>query len=215
MQSRKGSLSVHGVSLTYGKGQKAVEALQSVSFDIRPNEFTVIVGPSGCGKSSLLYLAAGLNEVTDGEIEVNGRRVTGPGPDRDTVFQSYTLFPWLTVRNNVEYGLRRKNLGTAERRAISERYLAEVGLTGFADHCPKQLSGGMMLRVAIARALANDPGILLMDEPFGALDSQTRHTMQKLLLRVWEHNHKTVACRRLIAAEAEGLKTIIGMTSHS
>ena len=134
-----------------------MEALQSVSFDIRPNELTVIVGPSGCGKSSLLYLAAGLNEVTDGEIEVNGRRVTGPGPDRGMVFQSYTLFFWLTVRNNVEYGLRRKHLGTAERRAISERYLAEVGLTGFADHYPKQLSGGMMQRVAIARAIRQSP----------------------------------------------------------
>jgi NitT/TauT family transport system ATP-binding protein len=109
------------------------------------------------------------------------------------VFQSYTLFPWLTVRNNVEYGLRRKAMAAARRREISDRYLAEVGLTAFADHYPKQLSGGMMQRVAIARALANDPDILLMDEPFGALDSQTRHTMQKLLLRVWEHNHKTVA----------------------
>lgn len=191
--TRTGSLSVKDVSLTYGKGQKSVEALRSVSFDIRPNQFTVIVGPSGCGKSSLLYLAAGLNEVTGGEILVNGRRVEGPGPDRGMVFQSYTLFPWLSVRNNVEYGLRRKAMPAEKRREISDRYLVEVGLTGFADYYPKQLSGGMMQRVAIARALANEPDILLMDEPFGALDSQTRQSMQKLLLRVWEHNHKTVA----------------------
>ena len=109
------------------------------------------------------------------------------------VFQSYTLFPWLTVRQNVEYGPRRKGLPLAERSKIVDHYLDEVGLTAFAGHYPKQLSGGMMQRVAIARALANDPDILLMDEPFGALDSQTRHTMQKLLLRVWEHSHKTVA----------------------
>jgi NitT/TauT family transport system ATP-binding protein len=188
----KGSLSVRDVSLIYGTGPKSVKALDGVSFDVRPNEFTVIVGPSGCGKSSLLYLAAGLLDVTDGEMLANGRSLQGPGPDRGMVFQSYTLFPWLTVRNNVEYGLRRKKMTVAERRAISDRYLVEVGLTGFADHYPKQLSGGMMQRVAIARALANDPDILLMDEPFGALDSQTRHTMQKLLLRVWEHNLKTV-----------------------
>jgi NitT/TauT family transport system ATP-binding protein len=109
------------------------------------------------------------------------------------VFQSYTLFPWLTVRKNVEYGPRRAGVDGAKRREISDQYLSEIGLTAFADHYPKQLSGGMMQRVAIARALANDPDILLMDEPFGALDSQTRRTMQKLLLRVWEHSHKTVA----------------------
>ena len=188
-----GSLSVKSVSLTYGIGTKSVLALDGVSFDVRPNEFTVIVGPSGCGKSSLLYLAAGLHDVSDGEMLVNGRRVEGPGADRGMVFQSYTLFPWLTVRDNVEYGPRRKGLAAAARRAISDRFLGAVGLTGFADHFPKQLSGGMMQRVAIARALANDPDILLMDEPFGALDSQTRHTMQKLLLRIWEHDQKTVA----------------------
>ncbi|MCB1378088.1 MAG: ABC transporter ATP-binding protein [Alphaproteobacteria bacterium] len=192
-QVSKGSLSVRGVSLTYGTGAKAVKALDEISFDIKPNAFTVIVGPSGCGKSSLLYLAAGLHQVTGGEIRVNGHRVEGPGPDRGMVFQSYTLFPWLTVRKNVEYGLRRKSISAGERRSISDRYLKEVRLTGFEDHYPKQLSGGMMQRVAIARALANDPDILLMDEPFGALDSQTRHTMQGLLLRVWEHSHKTVA----------------------
>ncbi len=192
MNAATGKLSVDAVSLTYGTGAKRVLALDGISFEVRPNEFTVIVGPSGCGKSSLLYIAAGLTETTGGEIRANDRPVNGPGADRGMVFQSYTLFPWLTVRNNVEYGLRRKGLAAPERRGIAERYLREIGLTAFTDHYPKQLSGGMMQRVAIARALANDPDILLMDEPFGALDSQTRHSMQKLLLRVWEQSHKTV-----------------------
>ena len=193
MDSSKGSLSIQAVSLTYGSGAKQVLALDGISFEVRPNEFTVIVGPSGCGKSSLLYIAAGLTDATAGTISTGGRTIEGPGADRGMVFQSYTLFPWLTVSRNVEYGLRRKGMAAEERRKIVDRYLREVGLTAFAEHYPKQLSGGMMQRVAIARALANDPDILLMDEPFGALDSQTRHTMQKLLLRVWEHSHKTVA----------------------
>lgn len=191
--SGRGSLSVRDVSLVYQGRHGDVQALDRVAFEIRPNEFTVIVGPSGCGKSSFLYLAAGLAEVTSGEILVNDRRVEGPGRDRGMVFQSYTLFPWLTVRQNVEYGPRRAGVDAAKRREISDHYLNEIGLKTFADHYPKQLSGGMMQRVAIARALANDPDILLMDEPFGALDSQTRRSMQKLLLRVWEHSHKTVA----------------------
>jgi NitT/TauT family transport system ATP-binding protein len=192
-EAPKGSLSIRQVSLTYRTGRQSVQALDGVTFDVKPNEFTVIVGPSGCGKSTLLYLAAGLNQVSEGQILVDGRPVDGPGANRGMVFQSYTLFPWLTVRRNVEYGLKRKGLPPEARRDIVGRYLGEIGLTAFADHYPKQLSGGMMQRVAIARALANDPDILLMDEPFGALDSQTRHSMQKLLLRVWEHSHKTVA----------------------
>jgi NitT/TauT family transport system ATP-binding protein len=152
----------------------------------------VLVGPSGCGKSSLLYLTAGLNEPTEGEIYVGGQQVQGPGADRGMVFQSYTLFPWLTVRQNVEFGLKRRGMASAERKEIVDYYVNEVGLTGFADNYAKQLSGGMMQRVAIARALANDPQILLMDEPFGALDSQTRLQMQQLLLRVWGNSKKTV-----------------------
>jgi len=193
VSATKGSLSADNVSLIYGTGDKQVMALDGLSFDVKPNEFTVIVGPSGCGKSSFLYIAAGLTEASAGIISTAGRVIDGPGADRGMVFQAYTLFPWLTVRRNVEYGLRRKRMPEAERRKIVDHYLLEVGLTGFGDHFPKQLSGGMMQRVAIARALANDPDILLMDEPFGALDSQTRHTMQKLLLKVWEHSHKTVA----------------------
>lgn len=193
MTNAKGSLSVQNVSLSYGKAERRVLALDGISFEVRSNEFTVIVGPSGCGKSSLLYIAAGLLAASSGAISASGRIVEEPGADRGMVFQSYTLFPWLTVRNNIAYGLRRKNTPAGERERIVNHYLGEVGLTAFADHYPKQLSGGMMQRVAIARALANDPDILLMDEPFGALDSQTRHSMQKLLLRVWEQSHKTVA----------------------
>ena len=186
-------LRVEHVGLVYGAGGKRpVTALQDVSLDVGEGEFAVLVGPSGCGKSSLLYLAAGLAEPTAGQILLDGRPVDGPGADRGMVFQGYTLFPWLDVRRNVEFGLRRRGLPAALRRERVAHFLDEVGLTQFAEHYPKQLSGGMMQRVAIARALANDPAILLMDEPFGALDSQTRTSMQKLLLRVWEHTHKTV-----------------------
>ncbi len=185
------TMAIEDVTLRYGDAN-GVLALDDVSLKVAKNEFCVIVGPSGCGKSSLLYLAAGLNDVTSGSIKVDGREVIEPGPDRGMVFQSYTLFPWLTVRANIEYGPKRKGLPAEQRRQIVDQYLNEVGLAPFADHYPAQLSGGMKQRVAIARALANDPAVLLMDEPFGALDSQTRGTMQKLLLRVWERQQKTV-----------------------
>ncbi|MBN9551845.1 MAG: ABC transporter ATP-binding protein [Alphaproteobacteria bacterium] len=185
------TMAIEDVTLRYGDAN-GVLALDDVSLKVARNEFCVIVGPSGCGKSSLLYLAAGLNDATSGSIKVDGREVIEPGPDRGMVFQSYTLFPWLTVRANIEYGPKRKGLPAEQRKQIVDQYLNEVGLAPFADHYPAQLSGGMKQRVAIARALANDPAVLLMDEPFGALDSQTRGTMQKLLLRVWERQQKTV-----------------------
>ncbi|MDN6875060.1 ABC transporter ATP-binding protein [Pseudomonas citronellolis] len=186
-------LRVDQVSLRYRTPEGGTfAALEKVSFEVPDQQFAVIVGPSGCGKSSLLYLTAGLSEPTEGDIYVGGQRVDGPGADRGMVFQSYTLFPWLTVRENVEFGLKRRGLPATERKEIVDYYLNEVGLANFAGNYPKQLSGGMMQRVAIARALANDPQILLMDEPFGALDSQTRMQMQKLLLRVWDHSKKTV-----------------------
>jgi len=186
-------LQVDKVSLRYQKPDGGVfTALDQVSFEVPDQQFAVLVGPSGCGKSSLLYLTAGLNEPTEGEIYVGGQQVQGPGADRGMVFQSYTLFPWLTVRQNVEFGLKRRGMAAALRKEIVDYYVNEVGLTGFADNYAKQLSGGMMQRVAIARALANDPQILLMDEPFGALDSQTRLQMQQLLLRVWGNSKKTV-----------------------
>jgi NitT/TauT family transport system ATP-binding protein len=169
-----------------------VLALDDVSLEVAEQEFAVIVGPSGCGKSSLLRLVAGLVEPTHGEITLDGTPVTRPGKDRGMVFQSYTLFPWLNVRDNVEFGLRIGGLEAEKRRHISDHFIKEVGLEGFESAYPKQLSGGMMQRVALARALANDPEILLMDEPFGALDSQTRSLMQELLLQIWENSQKTV-----------------------
>jgi NitT/TauT family transport system ATP-binding protein len=186
-------LKVDKVSLSYRKPDGGTfTALEEVSFEVPDQQFAVLVGPSGCGKSSLLYLTAGLAEPTSGEIYVGGQQVEGPGADRGMVFQSYTLFPWLTVRQNVEFGLKRRGMPAAQRKDIVDYYVNEVGLSGFADNYAKQLSGGMMQRVAIARALANDPQILLMDEPFGALDSQTRLQMQQLLLRVWGNSKKTV-----------------------
>ncbi|MBD9482525.1 ABC transporter ATP-binding protein [Pseudomonas sp. PDM14] len=186
-------LRVEEVSLRYrSPNGETFTALDKVSFEVPDQQFAVIVGPSGCGKSSLLYLTAGLAEPSDGAIYVGGQKVDGPGADRGMVFQGYTLFPWLTVRQNIEFGLKRRGLPQDEIRTIVEFYLGEVGLAKFAEHYPKQLSGGMMQRVAIARALANDPQILLMDEPFGALDSQTRLQMQQLLLQVWGNSKKTV-----------------------
>ena len=170
----------------------AVTALESISLDVENKEFSVIVGPSGCGKSSLLRLIAGLIRPSSGAIYLDNRQVIRPGKDRGMVFQSYTLFHWLTVRQNVEFGLRIANFGPIERAEIARKFLTEVGLEGFENAYPKELSGGMMQRVALARALANDPEVLLMDEPFGALDSQTRWLMQELLLRIWESSHKTV-----------------------
>jgi NitT/TauT family transport system ATP-binding protein len=186
-------LQVDKVSLRYqSPNGSTFTALEQVSFEVPDQQFAVLVGPSGCGKSSLLYLTAGLAEPTEGEIYVGGQQVQGPGADRGMVFQGYTLFPWLTVRQNIEFGLKRRNMPARQRKEIVDYYLNEVGLAPFADNFAKQLSGGMMQRVAIARALANDPQILLMDEPFGALDSQTRLQMQQLLLRVWGNSKKTV-----------------------
>lgn len=169
-----------------------VTALDNISFDVEDKEFSVIVGPSGCGKTSLLRLVAGLIEPTEGSISLDNARISGPGKDRGMVFQSSTLFPWLTVQDNVEFGLRIARMPAAQRRETARRFIAQVGLNGFERLYPKQLSGGMMQRVALARALANDPAVLLMDEPFGALDSQTRSLMQELLLDIWQSSHKTV-----------------------
>ncbi|HXQ67944.1 MAG TPA: ABC transporter ATP-binding protein [Alphaproteobacteria bacterium] len=186
-------LRIDNVALRFlPKGGSPVTALENISLDVGEEEFSVIVGPSGCGKTSLLRLVAGLTQPSEGAIYLDGHAVTRPGKDRGMVFQSYTLFPWLRVEENVEFGLKIAGIEQAERKRIAQRYIAEVGLEGFERAYPKQLSGGMMQRVALARALANDPEILLMDEPFGALDAQTRSLMQELLLKIWEHAHKTV-----------------------
>ena len=169
-----------------------VEALSSVSIILPENEFVSIVGTSGCGKSTLLSIVAGLIEPTEGDVLVDGRRISGPGRDRGVVFQSYTLFPWLTARANVEFALRAENLTKAARRRVANEHLELMGLSRFADAYPRQLSGGMKQRVAIARSLCYRPQILLMDEPFGALDAQTRLLMQELLTRIWESHRLTV-----------------------
>jgi NitT/TauT family transport system ATP-binding protein len=186
-------LRIQDVALRFApKGGTPVTALEKISLDVDENEFSVIVGPSGCGKTSLLRLVAGLIEPSEGAIYLDGTRVVRPGKDRGMVFQSYTLFPWLTVQDNVEFGLKIGGTAPERRREIAGKYIAQVGLTGFEAAYPKHLSGGMMQRVALARALANDPEILLMDEPFGALDSQTRALMQELLLEIWQRSRKTV-----------------------
>jgi NitT/TauT family transport system ATP-binding protein len=175
------------------RGQKsAFTALEDISIDLAAGEFLVLVGPSGCGKSTLLDLLGGLSTPTSGQILLDGTPITGPGLDRGIVFQQYALLPWRTARKNIEFGLEAKGLRAAERRARAEHYLELVGLQAFADRYPHELSGGMKQRVAIARSLAFDPEVLLMDEPFAALDAQTRESLQDELLRIWEATGKTI-----------------------
>lgn len=186
-------LSIQGVSRTFTSHKgTSTQALLPVDFEVRENDFVTILGPSGCGKSTMLRIAAGLDFPTTGQVLLDGRAVDGPGADRGMVFQSYTLFPWLTVAQNIRFGLREKGVSEALQKERSDYFIAKVGLRGFENHFPKQLSGGMQQRTAIARALANDPKILLMDEPFGALDNQTRVLMQELLLGILEAERKTV-----------------------
>lgn len=173
-----------------GKSGKNV-ALNGVTLDIYENEFICVVGPSGCGKSTLLNIIAGLLEPTSGEVLVDNVKVEGTGVDRGVVFQQYALFPWLTVKKNVEFGLKIQGIPPKEREEIAMKYIKMVDLEKFKDAHPKELSGGMKQRVAIARAYAVNPSILLMDEPFGALDAQTRTQLQTELLRTWEEEHKT------------------------
>ncbi|MDR1741988.1 MAG: ABC transporter ATP-binding protein [Synergistaceae bacterium] len=184
-------ISLRGVGksfITPRAGGSAAEfvAVKGVDLDVYAGEFMVIVGPSGCGKSTLLDLIAGLERPTYGSILIDGVEVKGPGMDRGLVMQGYALFPWMTVRANVEFGLEIKRTPRREREAISSRYLDLVGLSAFADRYPHEISGGMKQRVAIARALAFDPDVLLMDEPFAALDAQTRELLQEELLSIWE-----------------------------
>jgi NitT/TauT family transport system ATP-binding protein len=185
-------LTIENLTKTYGAGDKLVTALDNVRMDVRDGEFAVVVGPSGCGKSTLLNIVAGLESPGQGQVELDGAPIVGPGAQRGMVFQSYTLFPWLTVRKNVEFGLRIKGLPQSERAEIARRYVNLVGLSEFENALPKELSGGMKQRVAIARVLANKPRMLLMDEPFGALDAQTRLLLQELLLDVWRKEQATV-----------------------
>jgi NitT/TauT family transport system ATP-binding protein len=171
---------------------RPVLALEGISFDVADREFVALLGPSGCGKSTLLYLLGGFMPLQDGSIKVNGQLVRGPGPDRGIVFQHFALFPWMTVRENILYGLEKQHLPKEERLATAQRYIDLVHLSGFEESFPSQLSGGMKQRVAIARTLAIQPGTLLMDEPFGALDAQTRTLMQEELLGIWNNSPTTV-----------------------
>ena len=185
-------LVIDNVSKVFTDKRRQVTALEHASFSVQPSEFVTILGPSGCGKSTILKIVAGLEAPSSGKVLLDGKEITGPGSDRGMVFQTYTLFPWLTVRENIEFGLDVAGKNKGERRSISDHYIEKIGLTGFETFYPRDLSGGMKQRVAIARALANDPEVLLMDEPFGALDAQTRTVMQELLLDVWDESHKTI-----------------------
>ena len=167
-------------------------ALDGVNLEVQESEFVMIVGPSGCGKTTLINIIGGLDEATSGEVLLDGRAVTAPGADRGMVFQGYSLFPWLTVQKNVEFGLKMKGVPAQERAKKAGKFIELVGLSGFEDALPKQLSGGMKQRVAIARTLANEPEVLLMDEPFGALDAQTRVVMQELLADISRRTGTTI-----------------------
>lgn len=193
MAGKEGNIkvSIQGIEKKYNTRKGEVVALNGVNFDIKENEFICVIGPSGCGKSTLLNIIAGLLEPTAGQILVDGKPIQGTGTDRGVVFQQYALFPWLTVKQNVEFGLKLKGLSKDECDSIAMKYLKMVELEKFADSYPKELSGGMKQRVAIARAYAMNPEVLLMDEPFGALDAQTRTQLQTELLKAWQEENKT------------------------
>ena len=186
------SICVKNLNKCYRVREGDLPALSAVDLEVAEGEFVSIVGPSGCGKSTLLYILGGFIRADSGAIEVGGKPVTGPGTDRGVVFQEYALFPWLTVTQNIRYGVEMMGVARREREETVRRLVRTIGLEGFEHRFPRELSGGMKQRVAIARTLAYDPGILLLDEPFGALDAQTRETMQDELLRLWQATRKTV-----------------------
>jgi NitT/TauT family transport system ATP-binding protein len=186
------AVAVRHLAKTFTRDGRSVDALRDFNLDIGEGEFVSIVGPSGCGKSTFLHMVGGFEPVSAGELQVRGAPVKGPGPDRGIIFQEFALYPWRTVADNVTWALEIQGRPKAERREVAERLLAMVGLTRFRDHYPAELSGGMKQRVAIARTLAYDPAILLMDEPFGALDAQNRELMQEELQLIWNQTRKTV-----------------------
>lgn len=190
-EARDLKLKIDNVRKVFNTRNGEMVALNGVDLDIQENEFICVVGPSGCGKSTLLNIIAGLTEPTSGAVYCNGKPVSGTGTDRGVVFQQYALFPWLTVKKNVRFALEMRGIKGKEADERALEYLAKVDLVKFADHYPKELSGGMKQRVAIARAYAADPEVLLMDEPFGALDAQTRTQLQSELLETWEKDRKT------------------------
>ena len=185
-------LEIKAVSKLFKSDGRQLEALHDINLSIEESEFVCLIGPSGCGKTTLLRIIAGLEEPSGGKVYLNGWPIKGPGPERGMVFQEYSLFPWRTVLDNVAFGLELKGVSKADRQEMSRPYIKMVELERFEERYPHELSGGMKQRVAIARALVNDPLALLMDEPFGALDAQTRNIMQSELLRIWEEQRKTV-----------------------
>jgi len=202
VENKKSKISIKDVSrIFFSPSGERIEALKGVNLEVEDafssagrdiGEFRVLLGPSGCGKSTLLRMIAGLDKPTSGQVLVNGEVVTHPGKDRGMVFQKYTSFPWLTVADNIAYGMKINGVPEAQRKETVDRLLKSVGLTEFADVYPETLSGGMQQRVAIARTLALRPSVILMDEPFGALDAQTRSDMQQLLLQIWDETACTI-----------------------
>ena len=188
---REYEIEIRNVSKSYETRKGDFLALDTVNLNVGKNEFICVVGPSGCGKTTLLNIIAGLIPASTGEVLVKGERVEGPGKGKGVVFQQYALYPWLTVQKNVEFGLKMHGVGKEERAGIASKYIDMVGLSKFASAYPKELSGGMKQRVAIARAYSTNPDVLLMDEPFGALDAQTRAQLQENLLKTWEAERKT------------------------
>ena len=189
---RAAKLVVDNVTRRFGAGAQAVQALLPISLAVGTGEFLAIVGPSGCGKSTLLNIVAGFDAPSSGQARLDSKVITAPGPERGVVFQQGALFTWMSVQDNVAFGPRALGRSVAESRAIAAKYIELVGLTGFANHHPYQLSGGMQQRVGIARALANEPEVLLMDEPFAALDQQTRELLQEEIRAIWRSTGKTI-----------------------
>jgi NitT/TauT family transport system ATP-binding protein len=192
MKQREVVLEVNNLVKQFDSPGGPVTAIQNVSFKTHRREFVTVIGQSGCGKSTLIRILAGLETATSGDVLLDGKQISGPGPDRGMVFQGYTLFPWLTVKQNVMFGLQNQGASKASAESEAMQWIELVGLEKFAGHFPDQLSGGMKQRVAIARALANQPRILLMDEPFGALDAQTRAKMQNYLIEIWKNIDITI-----------------------
>ncbi|WP_274426047.1 ABC transporter ATP-binding protein [Chelativorans sp. YIM 93263] len=188
----KPKLSIRDLNMVFEAEGGPLTVIDGLNLDVATNEFVAIVGTSGCGKSTLLSIVGGLTEPTSGTLLLDDRPIIGPGRDRGFVFQNYSLFEWMTVERNIDFALEKSRMGRAERRELVSEYIQTVGLAGFEKALPKQLSGGMRQRVAIARALVYRPSVLLMDEPFGALDAQTRGMMQELLLKVWDEHKSTV-----------------------
>jgi len=186
MSALSGHIEVRDLNISFNAKGGTVQAVKSVSIDVQPGEFVSLIGPSGCGKSTLMNAVAGFTRTNSGTLTLDGKSIEGPGADRGVVFQQYSLFPWMTVRKNVEFGLKMQGMAQSQRQTQARTLLGLAGLLAFEDHYPSQLSGGMKQRVGIVRALATSPQVLLMDEPFGALDSQTRSVMQEILTNMWQ-----------------------------